>query len=113
LDGAHVDPRVIDRTAGEDEAPALNVELAPVGGVLALGHRELAGAAGDGVVAALDGEAAGEPAGRARGIDVRLVPEGEGAGAHRFEALGGIFYFAADDHRLRRGARGLGHHARW
>src|SRR6059058_5335270 len=108
LDGAYVDPRVIDRTAGEDEAPELDVELAPVGGVLALGHRELAGAAGDGVVAALDGEAAGEPAGEARGIDVHLVTEDERDGAHRFEALGGIFHFAADDHLIGRGAHGVG-----
>jgi hypothetical protein len=47
LDGADVDARVLDDAAIEDEAAALDVELAAVGGVLAILDRKLAGAGGD------------------------------------------------------------------
>src|SRR2546430_2243754 len=99
---------IIDRAAGENQPAALDVELARIGGVLALGHRQLPGRARDVVVAAADGDAAGEPAGEPRGVDAHAVAEAERDGAHRLEALGRILLLAADDHFIRRGPHGAG-----
>ena len=90
LTARHVDARVIDRAAGEDQPAALDVELAGVGGVLALGHRQLTGAARDRIVAVAHGDAAGEAAGEPHGIEVTLVAEHQGDVAHNLEALAGL-----------------------
>ena len=87
LDGAHIDAGIVDDAAVEDEPAALDVELAAVGRVLAVLDRELAGAAGDGVVSA---PMAMLPVRRpsARGVDAHVVAEGECDVARHLEALG-------------------------
>src|SRR4029077_3694574 len=101
LDGPRLDARIIDRAAGEDQPAVLDVEFARIGGVLALGHRQLPGGARNGIVAAADGDAAGEPAGEPRGVDVHVLAEAERDGAHHLQALGRILFLAADDHFIR------------
>jgi len=108
LDGAQVDARIVDRAAGEDQPAALDVELAPIGGVLALGHRQFPGRAREGIVAAADGDAAGESAGEPGGVDGHAIAQAQRDVAHRLQALGRIFLFAADDHFIGRGARRAG-----
>src|SRR3984957_6027421 len=47
LDGTNIDAGILDHTPVEDEPAALDVELAPVGGVFSVLDGELTGAAGD------------------------------------------------------------------
>src|SRR5205823_6048825 len=98
LDCADINARVADGATREDQPAALNVEFACVGGVFALLDVELAGCAGDLVVATSHRNVAGQSPGGAGSIDTHTVGQAQSDRADDFEALQRVCLLLADDH---------------
>ncbi len=108
LDRAHVDARIPDRSAGEDQAAAFDLELAAVGRVIAGRDIEFTGRMRDLVVAGrMFGDPAAEPRLQSHTLDRDIVAERHGHIAGDLVVIRGRRSAAADHHLVGGGQHGV------
>src|SRR5579872_2421185 len=98
LDRTNIDAGIADRAAGEDQPPALDIELARIGGVLALFDGQLARGARDWLIATAHSDVAREAARQAGRVDADMITQSQRDGARHLEALRWIRLLLTDDH---------------
>ena len=97
-----------DRPAGEDQAAALDIELARIRRVFSLLDIELARGGRGLIVTAAHGDVARQAAGQSRRVDIDMVFQAQRDGARHLKSLRRVGLLLPDDHFVRRGADGAG-----